>query len=281
MSDPAFDRIRALRKPLGVRETGNQPLQESLREYVSGLEQPTLLVLDNFEHLVSAAPVITQLLTTGPKLKVVVTSQAPLHVYGEHEFPVPPLALPDLKSIPPLEVLSRLPAVALFVESARAVKREFALSQENAPAVAAICARLDGLPLAIELAAARIKLLSPSAMLARLESRLNLLTGGARDLPTRQQTLRSTVDWSYGLLNSSEQTLFRRLSVFTGGCTLEGVEAVCDYQGRPGPRHTRRHGFHGGQEPGTAGGARRCRDSLPHALHHPRVCARTPGRERR
>ena len=213
---------------LGVRETGNQSSQESLKEYVSGLDQPTLLLLDNFEHLVSAAPVITELLTTGPKLKVAVTSQAPLHVYGEHEFPVPPLALPDLKLIPPLEVLSRLPAVALFVERAQAVKREFALTKENAPAVASICARLDGLPLAIELAAARIKLLSPSAMLARLESRLNLLTGGARDLPTRQQTLRSTVDWSHGLLNAAEQTLFRRLSVFTGGCTLEGVEAVCD-----------------------------------------------------
>ena len=136
--------------------------------------------------------------------------------------------LPDLKAIPPLDVLSRLPAVELFVERARAVKREFALTKENAPAVAAICARLDGLPLAIELAAARIKLLPPSAMLARLESRLSLLTGGARDLPTRQQTLRSTVDWSHGLLNIAERTLFRRLSVFTGGCTLESAEAVCD-----------------------------------------------------
>src|SRR6202046_1723443 len=216
---------------LGVRETGNQSPQQSLKEYVSGLDQPMLLLLDNFEHLVSAAPVIGQLLTVGPKLKVAVTSQAPLHVYGEHEFPVPPLALPDLKSIPALEVLSRLPAVALFVERAQAVKREFTLTRENAPAVAAICGRLDGLPLAIELAAARIKLLSPSAMLARLESRLNLLTGGARDLPTRQQTLRSTVDWSYGLLSAAEQTLFRRLSVFIGGCTLEGAEAVCDTKG--------------------------------------------------
>src|SRR3984885_1556336 len=216
---------------LGLRETGNQSPQESLKEYVSGLNQPMLLLLDNFEHLVSAAPVIAQLLTTAPKLRIAVTSQAPLHVYGEHEFPVPPLALPDLKSIPPIEVLARLPAVALFVERAQAVKREFSLTRENAPAIATICARLDGLPLAIELAAARIKLLSPSAMLTRLESRLNLLTGGALDLPTRQQTLRSTVDWSYGLLNAAEQTLFRRVSVFTGGCTLEGVEAVCDTNG--------------------------------------------------
>jgi len=216
---------------MGLGETGNQLPQERLKEYLGGLDQPMLLLLDNFEHLVSAAPMVAQLLTAGPKLKVVVTSQAPLHVYGEHEFPVPPLALPDPTSIPPLEVLSRLPAVALFVERAQAVKREFALTKETAPVVAAICARLDGLPLAIELAAARIKMLSPSAMLARLESRLSLLTGGARDLPTRQQTLRGTVDWSYGLLNTAEQTLFRRLSVFSGSCTLEGVEAVCDTKG--------------------------------------------------
>ncbi len=221
----------AIAQALRVHETGNQSPMENLKEHLSRLDQPMLLLLDNFEHLVAAAPLIAQLLTTAPKLKVVVTSQAPLHVYGEYEFPVPPLALPDLKSIPAPDVLSRLPAVALFVERAQAVKNEFTITRENAAAVAAICARLDGLPLAIELAAARIKLLSPSAMLARLESRLNLLTGGARDLPTRQQTLRSTVDWSYGLLNASEQTLFRRLSVFTGGCTLEGVEAVCDTKG--------------------------------------------------
>jgi predicted ATPase len=223
--------VSSIAQAVGVRETGNHSPQESLEEYLGGLDQSTLLVLDNFEHLVSAAPFVAELLTAGPNLKIVVTSQAPLHVYGEHEFPVPPLLLADPKSIPPLEVLSRLPAVALFVERAQAVKHEFALTKENASAVAAICARLDGLPLAIELAAARIKLLSPSAMLARLESRLNLLTGGARDLPARQQTLRGTVDWSYGLLNAAEQTLFRRLSVFTGGCTLEGVEAVCDTKG--------------------------------------------------
>jgi predicted ATPase len=216
---------------VGARETGNATPQENLMEYVGSLSQPMLLVLDNFEHLVSSAPFVAQMLTAGPKLKIVVTSQAPLHIYGEHEFPVPPLALPDPKSIPPVEVLSNLPAIALFVERAKAVKHEFALTKENAPAVAAICSRLDGLPLAIELAAARIKLLSPSAMLTRLESRLNLLTGGARDLPARQQTLRNTVDWSYGLLNVAEQTLLRRLSVFVGGGTLEGVEAVCDTKG--------------------------------------------------
>jgi predicted ATPase/serine/threonine protein kinase len=223
--------VSAIAQAVGVRETGNTSLQENLMEYIGGLRQPMLLVLDNFEHLVSAASLAAQMLSAGPKLKVVVTSQAPLHLYGEHEFPVPPLALPDPKSIPPVEVLSRLPAIELFVERARAVKHQFALTKENAPTVAAICSRLDGLPLAIELAAARIKLLSPSAMLTRLESRLSLLTGGARDLPARQQTLRNTVEWSYGLLNDAEQTLLRRFSVFTGGCTLEAVEAVCDTKG--------------------------------------------------
>jgi predicted ATPase len=221
----------AIAQTVGVRETGNKSAQESIKDYLGGLEQPMLLLLDNFEHLVSAAPDISDLLSVGSKLKIVVTSQSPLHVYGEHEFPVPPLALPDSKSLPPLDALSRLPAIALFVERARAVKHDFALTNENATAVTAVCARLDGLPLAIELAAARIKLLSPSAMLARLESCLNLLTGGARDLPTRQRTLRGTVDWSYGLLNPAEQTLFRRISVFLGGCTLEAVEAVCDTAG--------------------------------------------------
>jgi predicted ATPase len=221
----------AIAQSVGVREMGNQSAQENLKDYLGGLDQPMLLLLDNFEHLVSAAPVISELLSVSPKLKIVVTSQSPLHVYGEHEFPVPPLALPDSRVLPSLEALARLPAIALFVERARAVKHDFALSSENASAVAAVCARLDGLPLAIELAAARIKLLSPTAMLARLESCLNLLTGGARDLPARQRTLRGTVDWSYGLLNPAEQTLFRRLAVFSGGCTLEAVEAACDTAG--------------------------------------------------
>lgn len=218
----------AIAQTVGVRETGNKSPEHNLMDYLGGLSHPLLLVLDNFEHLVSVADIVAQMLTAGPKLKVLVTSQAPLHIYGEHEFPVPPLELPDLKSIPHVEMLSRLPAIALFLERAQAVKRQFSLKKENAVAVATICSRLDGLPLAIELAAARIKLLTPSAMLARLESRLNLLTGGARDLPTRQQTLRNTVEWSYGLLNADEQTLFRRLSVFSGGCTLEAVEAVCN-----------------------------------------------------
>jgi predicted ATPase len=190
-----------------------------------------LLLLDNFEHLISAASVIADLLSVTSRLKIVVTSRAPLHVYGEREFPVPPLELPHGKSVPSLNALAHLPAIQLFVERAQAVRASFELTKENASTIAAVCARLDGLPLAIELAAARVKLLSPHAMLARLETCLDLLTGGARDLPARQQTLRGTVEWSFCLLNAAEQVLFRRLSVFVGGCTLEGVEAVCDTGG--------------------------------------------------
>ena len=193
---------------------------------------------------------------------------------------MPPLALPDPKSILALEVLQRSPAVALFVERAQAVKPEFALTKENAQAVAAICARLDGLPLAIELAAARIKMLSPSAMLTRLESSLNLLTGGARDLPLRQQTLRGTVDWSYGLLDIAEQTLFRRLSVFSGGCTLEAVEAVCDTKGDLGLDVLDGMASMVDKSLVAASGTVQRGDPLPHAVDHSRVRPGTPRRER-
>lgn len=219
----------AMARGVGLREIPGQSADETLREYVSGLTQPLLLLLDNFEHLLSASSDVAELLTLSPNLKVVVTSQALLHIYGEHEFPVPPLPVPDAKSgtIAP-ESLLHFPAVALFLERAKAAKNDFRLTKENAAAIAAICVRLDGLPLSIELAASRVKMLSPAAMLTRLDSSLTLLTGGARDLPVRQQTLRGTVDWSYSLLNAAEQSLFRRLSVFVGGCTLEAVEAVCD-----------------------------------------------------
>jgi len=220
--------ITAVAQAIGLREVPGRSSRETLREHVRGLAHPMLLLLDNFEHLISAGADIAELLTLNPNLKMVVTSQALLHVYGEHEFPVPPLATPELTSIPTPELLSRFPAVALFLERAKAVKRDFAVTKENGPTIAGICARLDGLPLAIELAASRIKLLSPTAMLTRLESSLILLTGGARDLPVRQQTLRGAMDWSYSLLNGAEKNLFRRLSVFMGGCTLEAVEAVCD-----------------------------------------------------
>jgi predicted ATPase len=222
----------AIVQTLGIREAGGQsPLEILKKNLHDSLSAPMLFVLDNFEHLIQAAPAVADLLAAAPNLKILVTSRAALHVYGEHEFPVPPLALPDARSLPSVEVLSENPAVALFVQRALAVKPDFELNRENAIAVAEICSRLDGLPLAIELAAARVKVLSLSAIGTRLASRLQLLTGGSRDLPQRQQTLRAAIDWSYDLLNAAEQKLFRRLSVFVGGCTLEGVEAVCDTKG--------------------------------------------------
>src|SRR6202521_5460217 len=231
LSDPGLI-ASVIVQTMGIREAGGQsPLEILKKNLQDSLRAPMLFLLDNFEHLIPAAPIVAELLVMGPHLKILVTSRAALHVYGEHEFPVPPLALPDSRSMPSVEVLSQYPAVALFVQRAVAAKPDFELNRENAPAVIEICARLDGLPLAIELAAARVKVLSPSSMLTRLASRLQLLTGGARDLPQRQQTLRAAMDWSYDLLNAAEQKLFRRLSVFVGGCNLEGVEAVCDTKG--------------------------------------------------
>jgi predicted ATPase len=222
----------AIVQALGLREAGGQLPLETLRE---GLRDSSgsamLLVLDNFEHLVAAAPTVAEILAMSPSLKIVVTSRAALHVYGEHEFPVPPLAMANPLALPSVKVLSGYSAVALFVQRAVAVKPDFELTSVNAGAVAEICARLDGLPLAIELAAARVKVLSPSSLLTRLASRLQLLTGGSKDMPQRQQTLRAAIDWSYDLLSPAEQKLFRRLSVFVGGWTLEGAEAVCDAKG--------------------------------------------------
>ena len=177
-----------------------------------------LLVLDNFEQVVEAAGQVADLLASCPRLKVLVTSREVLHVRAEHEFAVPPLALPDPARLPRLAALARFPSVALFVQRVQAIKPEFRLTTANAREVAEICVRLDGLPLAIELAAARMKLMSPQALLARMGQLLMLLTGGARDVPTRQQTLRNTISWSYNLLSVEEQRLFRRLSVFVGGC---------------------------------------------------------------
>jgi predicted ATPase/serine/threonine protein kinase len=231
LSDPALI-ASVIVQTLGIREAGGQSPLEILKENLQDSRRPPmLLVLDNFEHLTQAAPTVAALLAMSTNLKIMVTSRAALHVYGEHEFPVPPLALPDSRSTPPVEVLSQYPAVALFVQRAVAAKPDFELTRENAAAVIEICARLDGLPLAIELAAARVKVLSPSSMRTRLNSRLQLLTGGARDLPQRQQTLCAAMDWSYDLLSAAEQKLFRRLSVFVGGCTLESAEAVCDTKG--------------------------------------------------
>ena len=228
VGDPAL-LPAVISQALNVRATGGQTPVEALREHLQAPSRASiLLLLDNFEHLIAAAPVVSDLLAIGPNLKVLVTSRAALHVYGEHEFPVPPLGLPDSRSLPSLDELSQYSALALFIKRARAVKPDFAITADNAAVVAEICARLDGLPLAIEIAAARIKLFSPSAMHKRLASRLELLTGGPRDLPARQQTLRGAIDWSYDLLTPAEQVLFRRLSVFAGPCTLEAVEAVCN-----------------------------------------------------
>ena len=215
--------------PLGVKESAGQPLIETLKNYLQ--EKQMLLVLDNFEQVLQGASAMGKFVAACPKLKVLATSRIPLRLYGEQEYPVPPLALPDPRVLPPLKVLTQYEAVRLFVERARAVKADFEVTNENAPAVAEICARLDGLPLAIELAAARVRILPPQKVLERLSNRLKLLKGGARDLPTRQQTLRGTIDWSYDLLEEDEQTLFGRLSVFAGGRTLEAIEEVCDPDG--------------------------------------------------
>ncbi|MDQ5851614.1 MAG: tetratricopeptide repeat protein, partial [Chloroflexota bacterium] len=210
---------------LAVKEVGEHALLESLQAFVR--EKRLLLVLDNFEQIVTTAVLVADLLKVAPRLKVLVTSRIVLHLYGEQEYPVPPLDLPNLTQLPALAALGQYTSVALFSQRAQAVKPAFQVTHENAPAVAAICHRLDGLPLAIELAAARVKLFSPQALLARLDQRLKTLTGGAHDLPARQQTLRGAIDWSYDLLDAAEQTLFVRLGVFVGGCTLDAVAAVC------------------------------------------------------
>jgi len=217
----------AIAESVGIRETGGRPFLDLMKDYLRDCEpSPVLLLLDNMEHILTASPVVVELIEASRSLKILITSQAPLRVYGEHEFPVPPLTLPDLRQTNSLPAMAENPAITLFAQRAQAVKPDFQLNAENASTIAEICSRVDGLPLAIELAAARVKMLPLNGILTRLESRLQLLTTGARDLPERQQTLRNTIDWSYGLLNEAEQKLLRRLSVFWGGCTLEGAEAV-------------------------------------------------------
>src|SRR5215213_331660 len=220
--------VSAVMGTLGVRETGDLPLGETLKRYLRDREM--LLVLDNFEQVLAAAPVVTELLEA-PRLKALTTSRTALRLYGEQEYAVPPLAVPDTVRLPELEALSHYEAVKLFIERAQAARADFSITNENAPAVAEICARLDGLPLAIELAAARIKLLPPKAMLGRLGRRLKLLCGGARDLPERQRTLRGSIEWSHNLLDEGEKMLFARMAIFSGGRTLEAIEAVCGSAG--------------------------------------------------
>ena len=219
---PTIARVLGLHE---FAEVGGQPLLKCLQFYLR--HQHKLLFLDTFEHVVAAAPLLVELLQACPDLKMLVTSRAVLRMHAEHEFLVRPLALPDLERPLDIEALSHNAAVALFMQRVQAVRADFAITKANACTLAEICIRLDGLPLALELAATRMKLLSPQELLVRLKRRLQVLMGGACDLPPRQQTLRNTLAWSYNLLDTQEQQLFRRLSVFAGGCTLQAAKAVC------------------------------------------------------
>jgi predicted ATPase/DNA-binding XRE family transcriptional regulator len=230
LRDPALV-AEAVARGLGVREEGDRPLPELLREALA--ERQMLLVLDNCEHLLPGMALISELLAAGPQVTVLATSRSRLRLRGERELPVGPLAVPAAGGDgAPLAGLAGVAAVRLFVEQAQAVAPAFALTAETASPIAEICRRLDGLPLALELAAARIKVLPPQALLARLEQRLPLLSGGSRDLPARQQTMRDAIAWSYDLLTDEEQAHFRRLAVFAGGCTLEAAEWVLGVGGR-------------------------------------------------
>src|SRR5947209_6383757 len=228
VSDPNLV-IATIAQRLGLWEAGDRPLLEQMRAYLR--DQHLLLLLDNFEQVVAAAPQLADLLVSCPQLHVLVTSRAALRIQGEYEFMVSSLAVPDLKQLPTNEELAQIATVSLFLQRARAIQSDFQLTTANASTIAAICARLEGLPLAIELAAARIKLLPLQALLKRLESRLQVLAGGKQDLPARQQTLRNTLQWSYDLLTHQEQRLFRLLSIFVGGCSLQAVEAVAQTVG--------------------------------------------------
>ncbi|HUG15660.1 MAG TPA: LuxR C-terminal-related transcriptional regulator, partial [Thermomicrobiales bacterium] len=223
--DPALV-PEALARVLGVRETPGHPILSGVSNALR--DRQTLLVLDNFEQVIDSAPVVSELLGSCPQLSVLVTSREPLRIQGEQEFQVTPLAIPDLTQAVATADLARVPAVALLLQRARAVQHDFTLTPQNARVIADLCVRLDGLPLAIELAAARLSTLTPATLLARLSHRLQVLTGGRRDAPERQRTLRNTIAWSYDLLSSQEQALFRRLSVFAGGFTLAAAEAVAD-----------------------------------------------------
>jgi non-specific serine/threonine protein kinase len=228
ISDPALV-LSTIAQALGVREQHGMSVGETLCTALH--EQQLLLLIDNFEQVVSAAPEVALLLAAVPGLKLLVTSREALCLYGEHVIVVAPLAVPDPAAALAPEHLAQYAAAQLFVARAQASSEHFCLTDANAPAVAAICARLDGLPLAIELAAAQIRLFSPPALLTRLEQRLPMLTRGPRDLPARQQTIHNTIEWSYHLLEAGEQTLFARLGVFVGGCAIAAAEAVCGESG--------------------------------------------------
>ena len=212
-----------------VKESAETTIEQALHDHLRKRE--LLLVLDNFEQVVSAAPKITQLLNAASKINIVVSSREVLRLRGEHSYPVPPLGLPDSKRHQTAAVLAQYEAIALFVQHAQAVNPSFVLDEDNASIIADICSRLDGLPLALELAAARTRLFKPAVMLEKLKNKLDVLTSGARDLPRRQQTIRSTIDWSYDLLVDAEKVLFARLGIFVGGWTLDSAESVCSADG--------------------------------------------------
>ncbi len=266
ISDPALV-VPTIAQTLGVSEAGSQPLSVTLHAFLR--DKQMLLVLDNCERVLDAAPEVTNVLTACTGVRVLATSQATLGLRGERVYPVPPLTVPDMALLPSLETLTQYDAVRLFIARAQDVHPVFAVTNETAPAVAEICVRLDGLPLALELAAARVRLLPPHALLARLSDRLTLLTGGARDLPARQRTLRATIDWSYNLLNAEEQALFARLSVFVGGADTGGDRDRLQY-GWSAER-VERGGVTAGEKPtGPDGG--RGGDARRHARNAPRVC---------
>lgn len=223
ISDPDLV-IPTIAHHLGLMESGSQPVLELFK--LSQRDKQRLLILDNFEQVIEAAPLLTEFLEACPDAKILVTSREVLRLRGEQQFVVMPLVLPDLRHLPDAESLTQVPSVNLFLQRAQAITSDFDVTTDTATTIAQICLRLDGLPLAIELAAARVKLLAPQALLERLDHRLHVLTGGARDLPLRQRTLRTTLAWSYSLLTKEQQRLFRLISVFAGGCTLEAIEAV-------------------------------------------------------
>jgi predicted ATPase/class 3 adenylate cyclase len=224
ISDPELVPSTVL-QAMGINDSDSRPPQEQLVAHLK--DRAVLLILDNFEQILPAAPYVGEVLKASPTSKAVATSRAALRVYGEQEYPIPPLPVPDSGTEISLEDLAQYEGVELFIERAVAIKPDFTLTEENAPHVGGIVALVDGLPLAIELAAARIKLLPPKAMLDRLRDRLGDLGGGARDLPARQQTIRGAIAWSYDMLDEGTQRLFARLAVFLGGASLTQIEAVC------------------------------------------------------